>query len=68
MAEAGLWEGENRRGGLVSVRPGPKMDGDFLDGNPMDHGEVPDIFQEYHDMSMMEAWNKSYKFLNQFLE
>ena len=39
-------------GPCAMVAPGPRMRGDFvstfrgvLDGNPMDHGEVPNIFQ-----------------------
>ena len=51
------------------------MDGDFvstfrgvLDGNPMDHGEVPKIFQQIQYMLMMDAWNTSYKFLKHVFE
>ena len=39
-----------------------------LDGNPMDHGKVPNIFQRYHYMLMMDAWKTSYEFLNQLVE
>ena len=54
MAEAGLWRDKCAKGfgQCAMVAPGPRMGGDFvstfrgvLDGNPMDHGEVPNIFQ-----------------------
>ena len=55
MAEARLWRDKNAEKGFgqcAMVAPGPRMGGDFastfrkvLDGIPMDHGEVPHIFQ-----------------------
>ena len=50
-----LWRDKNAERGFgqcAMVAPGPRMGGDFvstfrgvLDGIPMDHGEVPNIFQ-----------------------